>query len=95
MRKPSPSQLALLVSIWNGAHRPRKPGRAIVRHMKGGHYENKIVWEALMRRGLIRESSGGRWGYKYGRVTAAGMRLLGVKANRWRYLKPPPQEWER
>lgn len=71
-----------LKSIWNLAHEPRRRGAAIVRCLRGGHYENARVHDAILRRGLIRESR--RHGYA--RLTAAGMRALGVKATDWRWL---------
>jgi hypothetical protein len=85
MRRPSVAQLATLRFIWNVAHAPRTRGRGVARCARGGG-ENASVHDALLRRGLIRESSRRR----YTRLTAAGMRILGVRANRWRFLPEPP-----
>jgi hypothetical protein len=86
----SRSMLLHLASIWNVAHPPRKPGRAIVRCLKGGHHENAVAHDALLRRGLIRESSRNR----YTRVTALGMLVLGVDSGRFRPLHVF-REWPR
>jgi hypothetical protein len=82
MRKLTSPQASQLKYIWNAAHEPRRRGRGTARCLRGGSYWSRITHEALLRRGLIRESS--RRGYT--RLTAAGMRVLGVKATEWRRL---------
>lgn len=94
-RSLSLGMLGMLASIWNVAHPPRKRGVGIVRCLKGGHYENARVHDALLCRGLIRESTKRR----YTRLTAAGMRVLGVTASHWspvhRFREWPETQAER
>jgi len=83
MRKLTDPQIEMLKHIWNLAHARREHDRGIVRWLRGGHHENQITHDALLRRGLIRESPKSR----YTRLTAPGMRLLGVKASAWSWLE--------